>query len=387
MNADANMARHLVADKEPYTYLWPRIVYIILQHCISVYALICIYAGRELITGTPYRWQTVAFQLVMNEYCMLCANAGTHRLWSHRSWQASFPVKLFLVIGSTIQVSTPIVLWAKMHRIHHKYSDTTSDPHDARRGFFFSHIGWLLSTKHPDFLAKMKEENVSDLENDPFVKYQNMCLPYAHYVLAYFLPMAFFSTMYGESLIFGFVSCILRYHATAHRVFSVNSLTHVYGWKPYSLNAETTTARENPIVAFVAQGEWHNYHHTFAWDYANAELGALQQWNLAKMFIDLMAMVGLASNRKRATASWEKRKAQYEAKTGKPFFEELEGWPLFRVRITSFGVEDPYGEEDPRLLGTQIGPEELKEKGAAYENTQHLLGIEPEETPEGKKVQ
>jgi hypothetical protein len=105
------------------------------------------------------------------------------------------------------------------------------------------------------------------------------------------------------------------------------------------------------------------------------------------MFIDLMAMVGLASNRKRATASWEKRKAQYEAKTGKPFFEELEGWPLFRVRITSFGVEDPYGEEDPRLLGTQIGPEELKEKGAAYENTQHLLGIEPEETPEGKKVQ
>ena len=45
-----------------------------------------------------------------------------------------------------------------------------------------------------------------------------MCLPYAHYVLAYFVPMAFFSSMYGESLIFGFVSCILRYHATAHRV-------------------------------------------------------------------------------------------------------------------------------------------------------------------------
>ena len=100
----------------------------------------------------------------------------------------------------------------------------------------------------------------------------------------------------------------------------------MYGWKPYSLNAETTTARENPIVAFVAQGEWHNYHHTyawlleeqhsllvstnpsvelcspdrsdrpcirqrFAWDYANAELGALQQWNPAKVFIDLMAMV------------------------------------------------------------------------------------------------
>ena len=50
------------------------------------------------------------------------------------------------------------------------------------------------------------------------MKYQNMCLPYAHYVLAYFLPMAFFSTMYGESLIFGFVSSVLRYHVAAHRV-------------------------------------------------------------------------------------------------------------------------------------------------------------------------
>ena len=128
----------------------------------------------------------------------------------------------------------------------------------------------------------------------------------------------------------------------------------------------------------------------------------------------------MASNRKRATASWEKRKAQYEAKTGKPFFEELEGWPLFRVRTTCLG-EEAYGECDPRpprvdysrgqtagkgwisswhgghvslyrrfglqqgafagLLGTQINMEELKEKKAA------MLDEPEPEHQEGKKVQ
>ena len=55
----------------------------------------------------------------------------------------------------------------------------------------------------------------------------------------------------------------------------------------------------------------------------------------------------MAWNRKRATRSWEKRKARYEAETGKPFVESLEGWPLFRVRTTCLG-EEPYGECDPR---------------------------------------
>lgn len=62
--------------------------------------------------------------------------------------------------------------WALDHRVHHKYSETDSDPHDARRGFFFSHVGWLVLTPHPDVVERRKNVDMSDLEADPIVMWQ-----------------------------------------------------------------------------------------------------------------------------------------------------------------------------------------------------------------------
>ena len=62
--------------------------------------------------------------------------------------------------------------WSRDHRVHHKYSETSGDPHNAMRGFFFSHIGWLLVKKHPDVIAKGKLLDLSDLMADPVVKFQ-----------------------------------------------------------------------------------------------------------------------------------------------------------------------------------------------------------------------
>lgn len=67
-----------------------------------------------------------------------------------------------------------IYKWARDHRLHHKHVDTNADPHNATRGFFFSHIGWLLVRKHPDFVTKIKTIDTSDLMADPVVKYQRM---------------------------------------------------------------------------------------------------------------------------------------------------------------------------------------------------------------------
>lgn len=62
--------------------------------------------------------------------------------------------------------------WARDHRIHHKYSDTDADPHNASRGFFFSHIGWLLVRRHPLCLQKLREIDVSDLRADKMIMFQ-----------------------------------------------------------------------------------------------------------------------------------------------------------------------------------------------------------------------
>ena len=62
-----------------------------------------------------------------------------------------------LGICTGIQVSNAIDGWCLVHRCHHKYQDSTSDPHDPRRGFLYSHIGWLLQTRHPDSIKALQE--------------------------------------------------------------------------------------------------------------------------------------------------------------------------------------------------------------------------------------
>ncbi|OTF80082.1 hypothetical protein BLA29_014706 [Euroglyphus maynei] len=57
--------------------------------------------------------------------------------------------------------------------MHHKYSDTDADPHNAKRGFFFSHIGWILVDRHPDYLGKIEKIDLNDLKNDPIVWFQH----------------------------------------------------------------------------------------------------------------------------------------------------------------------------------------------------------------------
>lgn len=70
------------------------------------------------------------------------------------------------------QLQRDAFTWAHDHRIHHKFSETDADPHDARRGFFFSHVGWLFLTPHPEVVAKRNIIDMSDLEKDEIVMFQ-----------------------------------------------------------------------------------------------------------------------------------------------------------------------------------------------------------------------
>lgn len=98
--------------------------------------------------------------------------AGAHRLWAHRSYKARFPLRVLLTIFNTIAFQDCAIHWARDHRVHHKYSETDADPHNATRGFFFSHVGWLLCKKHPEVIAKGKKLDISDLVADPVLHFQ-----------------------------------------------------------------------------------------------------------------------------------------------------------------------------------------------------------------------
>lgn len=69
-------------------------------------------------------------------------------------------------------VQNDIYEWSRDHRVHHKFSETDADPHNAHRGFFFAHVGWLLCKKHPEVIRRGKTVDMSDLLQDPIVVYQ-----------------------------------------------------------------------------------------------------------------------------------------------------------------------------------------------------------------------
>lgn len=117
--------------------------------------------------------------------------------------------------------------------MHHKYSETDADPHNAKRGLFFSHVGWLLCKKHPEVISKGKGLDVSDLLNDPIVYYQKkyylILMPLVCFVLPVITPMYF----WGETFSNAWFVNLLRYTVTLNATWCVNSLAHFFGGRPY----------------------------------------------------------------------------------------------------------------------------------------------------------
>jgi stearoyl-CoA desaturase (delta-9 desaturase) len=222
--------------------------------------------------------------------------AGAHRLWTHRSYRAKLPVRIFLAICNSMAFQNDIIEWSRDHRVHHKYSETNADPHNAKRGFFFAHCGWLMVRKHPDVKEKGKNIDMSDLLNDPVCAMQRRFYIPSVMLLCFILPTVIPWYFWNESIYIAyFVPGVLRYVAALNCTWLVNSAAHMWGNKPYDANINPA---QNVMVTIGAIGEgFHNYHHVFPSDYSTSEYG--WRLNLTTMFIDLMALIGQVDQRRK----------------------------------------------------------------------------------------
>jgi len=184
-----------------------------------------------------------------------------------------------------------IFKWCRDHRVHHKCMDTNADPHNAARGFWFSHITWLFKPRHPDLVKSLKTIDISDLANDPIVRFQCKYYWELLLVMCVIVPMSIFYVLFPEMSLFHiFVLNFFRHGVSMHFTFIVNSVAHLWGNKPFDKHI---SAVENKFVSLFAAGEgWHNYHHTFPWDYKTAEFGF--KYNFSTVFIHFFAMIGWA---------------------------------------------------------------------------------------------
>lgn len=109
---------------------------------------------------------------------------GYHRLWSHRSYNASSLLQLFLICGGTSAVQGSCYWWARAHRSHHRHTDTSLDPYDASRGLLWTHVGWMLFKSG----LRSGRADVSDLRHDPVIQWQHRWYFYLAPIFGIVLP-------------------------------------------------------------------------------------------------------------------------------------------------------------------------------------------------------
>lgn len=267
--------------------VWRNVILMGLLHLGALIGL------KECFASAQYK--TIITAYVLYVISGLGITAGAHRLWAHRAYKAKWPLRVLLACLNSMAFENSIYEWSRDHRVHHKYSETDADPHNALRGFFFSHVGWLLCRKHPDVKTKGKQIDLSDLAADPVVRFQHHYYLPSVALFCFVIPTLVPYLMWNETLFNSFyITGLLRYVVLLNSTWLVNSAAHMWGRRPYDKNINPS---ENRGVSFMALGEgFHNYHHTFPWDYATSELG--YDFNLSKLFIDFFAFIGWAYERK-----------------------------------------------------------------------------------------
>lgn len=267
--------------------VWRNVILFVLLHIGALVGFYHVLFKAKLLT--------VGCALLLHYLGGMGITAGAHRLWAHRSYKAKWPLRVILIMMDSLAFQNDIHEWVRDHRVHHKFTETDADPHNALRGFFFSHMGWLLVRKHPEVREKGRLVDMSDIESDPVVMFQKRHYIFMMVFFCFFLPTIGPWMMWGETLLTAFyVTAVLRYTVTLHSTWLVNSAAHLWGMKPYDKNINPS---ESMLAAFASCGEgWHNYHHTFPWDYAAGEFG--YKLNITTVFIDFFAWFGLAYDRK-----------------------------------------------------------------------------------------
>ncbi|KAK3920586.1 Acyl-CoA desaturase 3 [Frankliniella fusca] len=278
--------------------VWFNAIGFLILHLITVYG---IYLGIFHASVLTDIWAFVV-GFVSAESVLL----GAHRLYTHRSYKATFPLRLLIVLWQTVSSQNCLWVWVRDHRQHHKYSDTDADPHNASRGFFFSHIGWLMVRKHPAVFEAGRKVDMSDIEADWLVMFQKKYYNILYVLLSILFPTVVPVYCWGETWWNSFIiSFITRAFVVLNFAWMVNSWAHLYGTHPFNNDIMPSESR---LVSFLTFGEgWHNFHHTFPWDYRAAEFG--QNFNFTCSIIEFFEKIGWAYDLKAAPEDLVRRRA------------------------------------------------------------------------------
>jgi stearoyl-CoA desaturase (Delta-9 desaturase) len=241
-----------------------------------------------LFWGVAVRPVDVILLVVLYSLTGVGISVGYHRLFTHRTFETSPAIRALLAILGGLALEGGVIGWASEHRKHHAFSDLEGDPHSPHvtgpglkgraKGLWHAHMGWFFSTKG---LAESELRFRRDLDADPVVRMIDRL--YGVWILAtlgipFGIGYAVGGTLHAgfEAMVWGgLVRIFLGHHVT----WSINSICHMFGRRPYQARDES---RNNFLLALPSFGEaWHNNHHAFpgsaifGLDRGQVDLGAL----------------------------------------------------------------------------------------------------------------
>lgn len=266
---------------------WSVTLFLILNPIISVLMLVLYLVFSSAYTFSQLAWIS-AFGLVFAVLTNLSITMGYHRLFSHKSFEAHPLLEWILLFISAGAFQGSALKWSSDHRIHHRYEDTDKDPYSIKKGFWYAHMGWMMTHE-----AVSLPIHAPDLQKKKWVQFQHDHYLVCAIVVGYILPL-FVGWLLGNAFLGLVIAGGLRIFLTQQSTFFVNSLSHTLGKTPYSLDK---TAKDSLIVAFLTHGEgYHNFHHKFQFDYRNGI--KWYHWDPTKWSIQLAAVLGLANKLK-----------------------------------------------------------------------------------------
>jgi stearoyl-CoA desaturase (Delta-9 desaturase) len=257
-----------------------------------------------LMWGRGFRWVELGLLSLMYFLTAIGITVGFHRLFTHRSFQATPAVQFILAVLGSMAVEGPLFRWAAMHRRHHQFSDEPDDPHSPHqhgagvrgvlRGLWHAHLGWFFAPDPPNL-----DRYVKDLQYSRMLRTVSGLFP-LWVAIGIVLPAVIGGLITGTwmgaglGLLWGGPARIFLVH---HVTWSINSACHLWGRRTFRTPDES---RDNALFGVLGLGEgWHHSHHAFP---TSARHG-LRWWQIDVSYwiIVLLARLGLAWDIKVAT--------------------------------------------------------------------------------------
>ena len=250
-----------------------------------------------LLWNVAFSWVYLALFAGMYILTAMGITVGFHRLFTHGSFKTPRPVKAILGVFGSMAIQGPLLTWVAVHRRHHQCSDSHGDPHSPHahgggilgtiRGFLHAHVGWMFQSDDSGL-----DHYAGDLRKDKVLRgVSRMFLLWA--VLGLVLPAAIAGLVTGTwtGVLLGFIwGGLVRVFFGHHVTWSINSVCHLWGSRPFHSHDES---RNNALFGVLAFGEgWHNNHHAFP---TSARHGiSWWQLDLSYLFIRGLGLIGLA---------------------------------------------------------------------------------------------